>query len=96
MGDDIGDLLEWLGKGAAEGRVPNPDERARWSRAVNDESRDASRWRLIKELLSRGYHRHEWDYDSDAGVLSFECYDKRVTGEDTDDCLEKMIGVTND
>ena len=30
------------------------------------------------------------------GVLSFECYDKRVTGEDTDDCLEKMIGVTND
>jgi hypothetical protein len=96
MSDDIGELLDWLGKGAAEGRIPNPDERARWSRAVNRESAEASRWRVIGELLSRGYHRHEWNYNTDTEELSFECYDKRVTGEDTDDCLEKMIEATNE
>ena len=56
---------------------------------------DADKWRVIRELLMRGYHRHDWDYNSDTEELTFECYDKRVVGEDTDDCLRQMLAATN-
>lgn len=56
---------------------------------------DADRWAIIKELLCRGYHRHEWDYDSDTKVVTFECYDIRVQAADTDGCLRAMVAATN-